>query len=109
MPGLRIWLKATTGAASQPSLAVTVAGGGTASHSTVASGGTPERVGAVVSRTVMTWVPVAAFKQSSVAVQVRVRVKLPLQLPEVGCSEKVMVGAESQLSRALHPGWRWPG
>ena len=53
---------------SQLSVAVTVGGAGTAVHCTVTSAGTPTRVGAVLSWTVMVCVALAVLPQLSVAV-----------------------------------------
>ena len=60
--------------ASQLSVALTVAVGGTAEHSTVIFDGTPVSIGAVLSSTVMTCEAVAVLPQLSVAVQVRVKI-----------------------------------
>ena len=65
-----------TEALPQLSEAVTLAGAGTASHSTVASAGTPLRLGAVVSTTVIVCTPLALLPHSSVTVQVRVIVSV---------------------------------
>ena len=65
------WLKLTLTLPSQSSLALTVAGAGTASQATVALAGTPLSTGPVVSLTVMVWVALVALPQPSVAVQVR--------------------------------------
>ena len=70
-PLLRVWETVTAGAGSQLSVAVTVAGAGTESHSTVAGPGTPTRLGRVVSRTVTTCERDDVLPQRSVAVQVR--------------------------------------
>jgi hypothetical protein len=75
LPSVRTSLKATVGAGSQLSVAVTVAGGGTLSLHDKASGpGTPTSIGACMSCTVITCVALLLFPQWSVAVQVRVRV-----------------------------------
>ena len=58
----------------QSSMAVTSAGGGTWSHSTVTSPGTPSSTGAVVSTTVICCVQTTVLSQSSVACQIRRRV-----------------------------------
>jgi hypothetical protein len=58
----------------QLSVAVGVAGDGMALHSTVMFAGMPARIGAVISWTVMTWLPVLVLPQLSLAVQILVRV-----------------------------------
>ena len=73
-PSMRTSAKVTAGFGSQLSVAVTAAGDGTASHSTVASAGTLVSAGGVVSCTVTTCEADVEFPQRSVAVQVRVSV-----------------------------------
>lgn len=58
----------------QLSVAVGLPHAGVPSHSMDDGPGTPEIIGGVVSSTLNTWVAVAVFPQSSVAVQVRVMV-----------------------------------
>ena len=89
------------GLGSQLSVKVGVAGAGIASHDTVVLSGKVLKIGAVLSCTVITWVCVMALAQASVAVQVRVRVYDPVQLPFVLASVLVIVGAEPQLSVAV--------
>jgi phosphodiesterase/alkaline phosphatase D-like protein len=57
--------------------------------------------GGVVSTTVMIWSHVAELLQASVAVQVRVIVKLPGQLPDAVASLKVMRTLVPQKSIAV--------
>src|SRR5512138_1426341 len=63
--------------ASQLSVAVTVAMAGIASHDTVASAGTPTKVGAFLSSTVSVWLAVLVLPQLSVTDQVRTIVPQP--------------------------------
>jgi hypothetical protein len=65
-------LKLIVGVASQLSVAVGVAGAGTALHSAVVFAGTPANTGAVLSLTAMVWEALLLLPQASVAVQVRV-------------------------------------
>ena len=75
LPSKRVSLVVSVGAGSQLSLAVTPLGnGGTASHSTVTPGGTPDSTGMVPSITFTTCVALVALPQRSAAVHVRVSV-----------------------------------
>ena len=58
-------------------------------------------VGAVISRTTIVPLQVAALPQSSVAVHVRVTLYVPAHEPAVVASEKVIVTLASQLSIAV--------
>ena len=82
-PAASVWLNATATPPAQLSRAVTVAAAGMASHSTVASAGTPERTGATVSLTAMTCWQLATLFWLSLAVQVRVIVTLQLEAGNV--------------------------
>src|SRR5262245_22958929 len=84
----------------QLSVAVGVAGGGTTSHCTSMFPGTPDKTGGWVSPTDIIWDAWLEFPQSSKAVQVRVRIEAPGQLPGTEVSLNVMVTSESQLSVA---------
>jgi hypothetical protein len=56
--------------------------------------------GAVVSITVIVWLALLVLLQASVAIQVRVSVKLPAHEPSARISLKLMAGLLSQLSVA---------
>ena len=64
-----------------------VGGGGTASHSTVAAVGMFDKTGGWLSFMVMIWLAELEFPQSSVAVQVRVKMNSPVQIPAVFTSD----------------------
>jgi hypothetical protein len=74
VPFVRVWLYVIVGVVAQLSVAVVVAGDGMALHSTVMFAGMPARIGAVISWTVITWLPVEVLPQLSWAVHTRVRV-----------------------------------
>ena len=78
-----------------------VGGVGTASHSTVASAGTPTKIGGVKSCTVIVCVSVVAFPQSSSAIHSLVKVYSFAQGPGVVVSFKVIDGEGSQSSVAV--------
>src|SRR6185503_17193019 len=91
--------KVTTGLGSQLSVAVTVMGAGTlARHWRLAAGGTPTRIGAMVSSTVITCELVTALLQKSRATHLRVMTAG--QVPLV-TAESVTTGFGSQLSVAV--------
>ena len=91
------WMKVL----SQTSVATTIAVSGSALHSTVVSFGKLTKVGAIVSITVMTCVWTVALPHSSVAVQVRVIVDEPVQLPGIVSLVMTTLTILSQLSVAL--------
>jgi len=93
--------KMTGTVASQLSAAVTAAGTGTESHSTVILVGRPINAGAVVSTTVTVCVATLLFKQSSAAVQIRSMLKESAQAPALVTAEKMTGTVASQLSVAV--------
>ena len=102
-PAATLSLAATIGAGSQLSVAAAVpvpAAAVAASHSTVTFAG-QVMSGAVVSIMVMVWVQLLLLPQSSVAVQVRVMLDAPAQLPAAMLSDKAMTGVLVQLSVAV--------
>ena len=102
-PAATLSLAATIGAGSQLSVAAAVpvpAAAVAASHSTVTFAG-QVMSGAVVSIMVMVWVQLLLLPQLSVAVQVRVMLDAPAQLPAAMLSDKAMTGVLVQLSVAL--------
>ena len=72
LPGVVVSLKVIVGVLSQLSVAVRLAGAGTALQSAVVLAGQPASTGAVVSCTVMICVQLELLRQLSVAVQTRV-------------------------------------
>ena len=75
----------------QASVAVGVANTGEAGHSIVVGPGNVERVGLVVSTTLIVWLAVALLPQASVVVQVRVTLRALAQAPAVVTSANVSV------------------
>ena len=104
LPSERSLTNATVGDASQlssSSVTTFTSGAGTfAAHWTLTGAGSLA-VGAVLSSTVMSWTPVLALPESSVAVQVRVTLYSCGHAPGVVTSAKVIVGEASQASRAV--------
>ncbi len=85
-----------------PQLSEAVTGGrGGSSQSTSRSSGTPSITGGPSSPTVMTWVSLTALPQLSVAVQVRVIIKVPAQAMLVVSWVRVTGTSPSQVSIAV--------
>ena len=100
VPGAVVSTKVRVGVGSHASLAVGALNTGAAGHSMVAAGPTPLITGSVVSTTVMVWLAVVLFPQSSIAVQVRVCRMFCGQVPGAVVSTKVRVGVGSHASDA---------
>jgi hypothetical protein len=86
---------------SQLSVAVGLAGLGTALHSIVISAGMPANIGGVISLTVMIWMPSDVFPQLSVATHLLVKIYESTQLPFALVCVYVIVTSVSQLSVAV--------
>src|SRR6185436_3732139 len=106
-PGTSLSTNDRTGAGSQASVALGSAGGGIASHETMASAGTPEICGAKSSTTVTTCTATDSLSHASTAVHVRVRILSAAQSPGASLSTNERMGAGSQAS--LADGWAGGG
>ena len=101
-PGMVCSSKVTVTLLSQLSVAVTVPGDGTpVEHSIVSSAGISVITGASLSPALIVCTAVVLLPQSSVAVQVRISVKLFAQDPGIVCSSSDTVTLLSQLSVAV--------
>jgi len=100
-PAVVVSTKDKSTVASQASVTVGAVNTGSDGQSTGDICPTHIIVGGVVSSTTMVSLQVAVFPQSSVAVQVRVKPKVPPHDPDVVLSTKVIVTLASQASVAV--------
>ena len=101
LPGVVASTKVTTGLGSQVSLALGSGNTGVFGHCMGDTAGGQLITGGVVSITSTVWLQEAELPLQSVAVQVRVILYTPWQLPGVVTSANVTVGDWSQLSLAV--------